>query len=51
MEEYGHHLKFNRLANELDLPDPLVGRRLSVFDFELRSWVEFIVLKAVVEKA
>jgi ring-1,2-phenylacetyl-CoA epoxidase subunit PaaA len=51
MEEYGHHLKFNRLSNELGLPDPLAGRALSVFDFELRTWVEFIVLKAVVDLA
>ncbi|MGI9022224.1 MAG: Phenylacetic acid catabolic protein [Acidimicrobiales bacterium] len=51
MEEYGHHLKFNRLANELGLPDPLAGRPLSVFDFELRTWVEFVVLKAVVDLA
>jgi len=51
MEEYGHHLKFNRLSNELGLPDPLAGRALSVFDFELHTWVEFIVLKAVVDLA
>ncbi len=51
MEEYGHHLKFNRLANELGVADPLAGRPLSVFEFELQSWVEFIVLKAVVDLA
>jgi len=51
MEEYGHHLKFNRLSNELGLPDPLAGRTLSVFDFELHTWVEFVVLKAVVDLA
>ncbi len=51
MEEYGHHLKFNRLSNELGLADPMAGRALSVFDFELHTWVEFIVLKAVVDLA
>ena len=51
MEEYGHHLKFNKLALELGLDDPLAGRRLSVFDYELRTWVEFVVLKAVVDLA
>ncbi len=51
MEEYGHHLKFNRLANELGLPDPMAGRPLSVFDFELQTWVQFVVLKAVVDQA
>jgi ring-1,2-phenylacetyl-CoA epoxidase subunit PaaA len=51
MEEYGHHLRFARLAAELGLPDPAGGRTLSVFDYELRSWPEFAVLKAVVDLA
>ncbi len=49
MEEYGHHLKFNKLALELGLDDP--GHRLSVFEYELSTWVEFVVLKAVVDLA
>ncbi|MGI9032735.1 MAG: Phenylacetic acid catabolic protein [Acidimicrobiales bacterium] len=51
MEEYGHHLKFNKLAAELGLDDPLAGRPLSVFDYELGSWLEFVVLKAIVDLA
>jgi ring-1,2-phenylacetyl-CoA epoxidase subunit PaaA len=51
MEEYGHHLRFARLASELGLADPPGGRTLSVFDYELRSWPEFAVLKAVVDLA
>ena len=51
MEEYGHHLKFNKLSMELGLPDPLAGRPLTIFDYELRTWVEFVVLKAVVDLA
>jgi ring-1,2-phenylacetyl-CoA epoxidase subunit PaaA len=51
MEEYGHHLKFNRLASELGLDDPLAAAPLSVFDYELRTWVEFVVLKAIVDMA
>lgn len=51
MEEYGHHLKFNQLASELGLPDPLGGRTLSVFDYQLKSWTEFVVLKAIVDQA
>ncbi len=51
MEEYGHHLKFNKLARELGLEDPMVGRTLSVFDYDLRTWTEFVVLKAVVDLA
>jgi ring-1,2-phenylacetyl-CoA epoxidase subunit PaaA len=51
MEEYGHHLKFTRLANELGLEDPGAGPALSVFDYQLTSWAEFTVLKALVDQA
>ncbi len=51
MEEYGHHLKFQRLAADLDLPDSLSGQPLSVFEFELTTWVEFVTLKAIVDLA
>jgi len=51
MEEYGHHLKFAKLAGELGLDDPLAGRTLSVFDYELTTWEEFVVLKAIVDLA
>ncbi len=51
MEEYGHHLKFNKLGAELGLDDPRSRPALSVFDYELRSWPEFVVLKAVVDLA
>ena len=51
MEEYGHHLKFQMLCSALGLLDPLTGRTLSVFDYELGSWVEFVVLKALVDLA
>ncbi len=50
MEEYGHHLKFSRLATELGL-DAGSGRTLSVFDYQLTSWAEFVVLKALVDEA
>lgn len=51
MEEYGHHLRFAKLATELALRDPLAGRPLSVFEYRLSSWVEFVVLKAIVDMA
>ncbi len=51
MEEYGHHLRFQRLAADLELPEPLQGQPLSVFEFELTTWVEFVVLKAIVDLA
>ncbi len=51
MEEYGHHLKFQRLATDLGLEDAGAGRALTVFDFQLTTWVEFVVLKALVDLA
>ena len=51
MEEYGHHLKFQRLASELGLEGASTGRALSVFDYRLTSWTEFVVLKALVDLA
>jgi ring-1,2-phenylacetyl-CoA epoxidase subunit PaaA len=51
MEEYGHHLRFNKLSAELGLPDPLERSPLSVFDYELTSWTQFVVLKAIVDLA
>ena len=51
MEEYGHHLAFQRLASDLGLRDALSRQPLSVFEFELTTWVEFVVLKAIVDLA
>jgi ring-1,2-phenylacetyl-CoA epoxidase subunit PaaA len=51
MEEYGHHLRFQRLASDLGLEDAGSGRTLSVFDYRLTSWTEFVVLKALVDLA
>jgi len=51
MEEYGHHLRFQRLAADLDLADSPGAQALSVFEFELTTWVEFVVLKAIVDLA
>lgn len=50
MEEYGHHLKFARLAADLDLRVSS-DQVLSVFDYQLRTWLEFVVLKAIVDLA
>jgi ring-1,2-phenylacetyl-CoA epoxidase subunit PaaA len=51
MEEYGHHLKFAKLAAELGVDDGAGGRTLSVFDYRLSTWTEFVVLKALVDLA
>jgi len=49
MEEYGHHLRFQQLASDLGVD--AAGRPLDVFDHELTSWAEFVVLKALVDLA
>ncbi|MEI7968123.1 MAG: Phenylacetic acid catabolic protein [Betaproteobacteria bacterium] len=55
MEEYHHHVRFRALADELGIGvermDPSVKRPLSIFDFVLRTWPEFCVIKAVADYA
>jgi ring-1,2-phenylacetyl-CoA epoxidase subunit PaaA len=51
MEEYGHHIQFARLAADLGLKQVGGDGVLSVFDHELASWNEFVVLKAIVDMA
>jgi ring-1,2-phenylacetyl-CoA epoxidase subunit PaaA len=51
MEEFGHHLQFSKLANELGIAGALERAPLSVFEFKLKSWTEFVVLKAIVDLA
>ena len=57
MEEYGHHVRFYRLGHEIGIPDDAMlphtsGKRtLSIFDFPLRSWDEFCVIKLVADLA
>jgi ring-1,2-phenylacetyl-CoA epoxidase subunit PaaA len=55
MEEYHHHVRFKALADEIGVPaqrmDPSVKRPLSIFDFELRTWPEFCVIKAIADYA
>ena len=53
MEEYGHHVRFAELGVQLGVPEAdLVPRSdgkkpLSIFEFPLRTWPEFCVLKAL----
>jgi ring-1,2-phenylacetyl-CoA epoxidase subunit PaaA len=55
MEEYHHHVRFKALADEIGVPaqrmDPKHKRPLSIFEFELRTWPEFCVIKAVADYA
>ncbi len=55
MEEYHHHVRFRSLAEEMGVApermDPGAKRPLSIFEFELRTWPEFCVIKAVADYA
>jgi hypothetical protein len=57
MEEYGHHVRFFRLGREIGVPERHMlphttqKRTLSIFDFPLRSWEEFCVIKLVADLA
>ena len=51
MEEYGHHYRFFELGREMGiaeealLPEASAKRPLSIFEFDLRTWEEFCVIK------
>src|SRR5690349_13067361 len=55
MEEYHHHVRFKSLADEIGIPaqrtDPSVKKPLSIFAFELKTWPEFCVIKAIADYA
>src|SRR5216684_1077289 len=55
MEEYHHHVRFKGLAEEIgvaaEMLDPKVKKPLTIFDFELKAWPEFCVIKAIADYA
>jgi len=55
MEEYHHHVRFRSLADEIGVApermDPKVKQPLSIFSFELKTWPEFCVIKAIADYA
>src|SRR5262245_64805008 len=55
MEEYHHHVRFRALAEEIGVPaemmDPKVKKPLTIFSFELKTWPEFCVIKAIADYA
>ena len=55
MEEYGHHVRFRDLGKELNIPDeqltPAGKKPLSIFEFPLKSWAEFCVIKLLADLA
>ena len=56
MEEYGHHVRFKQLGMQMGIPEarivPGSGKRpLSIFEFPLKSWEEFCVIKLLADLA
>jgi ring-1,2-phenylacetyl-CoA epoxidase subunit PaaA len=55
MEEYGHHVRFRELGIEMGIPDeemtPSRKRPLSIFQFPLKTWEEFCVIKLLADLA
>jgi ring-1,2-phenylacetyl-CoA epoxidase subunit PaaA len=55
MEEYGHHVRFRDLGQKMGIPDeemsPAGKKPLSIFDFELKTWPEFCVIKLLADLA
>jgi ring-1,2-phenylacetyl-CoA epoxidase subunit PaaA len=55
MEEYGHHVRFRELGEEIGVPaeamTPEAKRPLSIFAFPLSSWAEFCAIKLLADFA
>lgn len=55
MEEYGHHVRFKELGEKLNIPyeqmTPEGKNPLSIFEFPLKTWEEFCVIKLLADLA
>ena len=55
MEEYGHHVRFKELGDQLHIPSdqmtPEGKTPLSIFEFPLETWAEFCVIKLLADLA
>ncbi len=56
MEEYGHHVRFKQLGQQMGIPEermvPGHGKKpLSIFEFPLTTWEEFCVIKLLADLA
>jgi ring-1,2-phenylacetyl-CoA epoxidase subunit PaaA len=55
MEEYGHHVRFRQLGEQIGIPaaemTPQGKKPLSIFEFPLKSWEEFCVVKLTADLA
>ncbi|MBI3514775.1 MAG: phenylacetate-CoA oxygenase subunit PaaI [Proteobacteria bacterium] len=55
MEEYGHHVRFKELGEQIGIPaDDMTPEKhppLSIFEFPLKTWEEFCVIKLLADLA
>jgi len=57
MEEYGHHCRFFELGRQIGiaedrmLPEKTAKRPLSMFEFPLQTWEEFVAIKLLADLA
>jgi ring-1,2-phenylacetyl-CoA epoxidase subunit PaaA len=55
MEEYGHHVRFRELGEQMGVPQtemvPTGKQPLSIFEFPLKTWEEFCVIKLLADMA
>ena len=56
MEEYGHHVRFKQLGQQIGIPEERMmpggaKRPLSIFEYPLTTWEEFVAIKLVVDLA
>ena len=53
MEEYGHHVRFRELGEKIGIPreemTPDRKKPLSIFDFPMKTWAEFCVIKLLAD--
>ena len=56
MEEYGHHVRFKQLGEQIGIPEERMvpsdtKRPLSIFEFPLKTWEEFVAIKLLADLA
>ena len=57
MEEYGHHVRFAELGVQIGIPESDLNpqtsykKPLSIMEYNMESWIEFCVIKAIGDMA
>src|SRR4029434_11105052 len=56
IEEYGYHVRYKQLGVQMGIPEermiPGAGKRpLSIFEFPLKTWEEFVAIKLLADLA